>query len=208
MFVKPLDGVKFALLAQAAMRLPAAASGQTLAVRIGIHAGEVFIEDNDQTRHQVDLYGIQVDSGARLMCLAQGEQILLTRFVFDNARQLLKGEGLPGWGRFLAQPWVLSGQRGGGADGDLRSGRIGGGALSRPPDRRRRAGIFRRRANRCWAGVQRSGSLCPTPTGCWSRSWAKAGLARCGWAGSDNLKERRVFKFCFKCDRVRSSNGS
>ena len=55
-------------------------------------------------------------------------------------------------------------------------------------------------------GWRRGGpSWFPTPNGCWKRSWAKAVSGRCGWLGRhQKLKERRVFKFCFRADRVRS----
>src|SRR5580658_3037911 len=43
-FVKPSDGVRFALLLQAAIRRLVAEVGQPISLRIGVHAGEVFIE--------------------------------------------------------------------------------------------------------------------------------------------------------------------
>ena len=48
--------------------------------------------------------GIQVDVCARVMALAQAGQIFMTRPVFDNARQLLKGEELDGVEHTSAHP--------------------------------------------------------------------------------------------------------
>jgi class 3 adenylate cyclase len=44
------------------------------------------------------MHGIQVDTCARVMSIAQPGQILMTRPVFDNARQSLKGEEIEGAG--------------------------------------------------------------------------------------------------------------
>src|SRR5262249_54196694 len=61
-----------------------------------IHVGEVLVEEWEGAKKAVDLYGIQVDASARVMSLAQGGQILMTRFAFDNARQVLRGQDLDG----------------------------------------------------------------------------------------------------------------
>lgn len=97
-FVKPSDAVKFALLLQAQLRAAAAKSGRPLYDRVGIHVGEVFVEEVAGSRVN-DLYGIQVDTSARVMSLAEGDQILMTRFAFDNARQVLKGQQIEGIGK-------------------------------------------------------------------------------------------------------------
>jgi class 3 adenylate cyclase len=53
--------------------------------RIGLHVGEVVIEEQAGRAKQRDLYGIQVDTCARVMSLAGANQILMTRFAFDSA---------------------------------------------------------------------------------------------------------------------------
>lgn len=95
-FAKPSDAVKFALHLQARIRIWARNYTKPIRDRIGIHVGEVFIEEVDGSGKVNDLYGIQVDSSARVMSLAEGDQILLTRFAFDNARQVLKGQSIEG----------------------------------------------------------------------------------------------------------------
>ena len=78
-FVRPSDAVKFGLLVQAKLRELANQAGVHLLDRIGVHIGEVVIEEREGTAKPKDLYGIQVDICARVMSLADGDQVLLTR---------------------------------------------------------------------------------------------------------------------------------
>ena len=94
LFVKPSDAVRFALLLQARLRALAQGSTHPLRDRIGIHIGEVVIEEREGKEKPKELYGMQVDIAARVMSLAAADQILLTRSAFDNARQVLKGQEL------------------------------------------------------------------------------------------------------------------
>jgi class 3 adenylate cyclase len=93
-FAKPSEAVKFSLLLQSRLRELSENSSAPLLDRIGIHIGEVIIEECPGTAKPKDLYGIQVDICARMMGLGQGDQILMTRSSFDNARQVLKGREL------------------------------------------------------------------------------------------------------------------
>lgn len=111
-FEKPSAGVQFALMLQAEQRKLARKALLPIYDRIGIHVGEVFIEQTEGSTKLKDLFGIQVDTCARVMSLAEGDQILLTRFAFDNARQVLKGQSLQGVGplKWLNHgPYVLKG---------------------------------------------------------------------------------------------------
>ena len=71
------------------------ARGIGLQQRVGIHLGEVVIEEHAGPGKAKDLYGGQLDVCARVMSLAGANQILMTRAVFDNARRVLKGEDVP-----------------------------------------------------------------------------------------------------------------
>ena len=97
-FAKPSDAVKFSLLTQSKLRELARGSSRPLLDRIGIHVGEVFIEETSGPGKSKDLYGIQVDTSARVMSLGEGDQILMTRFAYDNAKQVLKGQQIEGIG--------------------------------------------------------------------------------------------------------------
>jgi len=97
-FVKPSDAVKFALLLQSQLRTAVKTGGYPLYDRVGVHVGEVFVEEVVGAGMN-DLYGIQVDTSARVMSLGEADQILMTRFAFDNARQVLKGQSIEGLGK-------------------------------------------------------------------------------------------------------------
>ncbi|MES2657566.1 MAG: adenylate/guanylate cyclase domain-containing protein [Verrucomicrobiota bacterium] len=97
-FAKPSEAVKFSLLLQSRLRDLSENSSSPLLDRVGIHIGEVIIEERPGEKKPKDLYGIQVDICARVMSLGQGDQILMTRSTFDNARQVLKGRELEALG--------------------------------------------------------------------------------------------------------------
>jgi class 3 adenylate cyclase/tetratricopeptide (TPR) repeat protein len=97
-FTNPSDAVKFSLFAQARLRALAAETGRPILDRIGIHVGEVLVEDDGGRGRAEALHGIQVDTCARVQSLAQGDQILLTRFAFDEARRSLSFDELNGVG--------------------------------------------------------------------------------------------------------------
>lgn len=59
---------------------------ESLKVRVGIHMGETTqVETTESGRHK--LVGLAVDTAARVMGVAQPNQILLTRHAFDSVRQ-------------------------------------------------------------------------------------------------------------------------
>lgn len=82
------DAVRIALRFQEGIRAQDW-GGAAVAVRIGIHAGEVASVD---IGGQGDLIGLAADIAARLMQAAEPGQILMTRSPFDDARQFVSGE--------------------------------------------------------------------------------------------------------------------
>ena len=105
-FSKPSDAVRFALVLQRRLRGLNREDATPLQERIGIHLGEVVIEEHATGVKPKDLYGIQIDTCARVMSLAKGGQVLMSHGVFDNARQVLKGEDIEGMG---ALEWLNHG---------------------------------------------------------------------------------------------------
>ena len=97
-FTRPSDAVHFGLLLHARLRAMNQGLAARLEERIAIHVGEVVIREHDGSVNPKGLTGIQVDTCARVMDLAQAGQILLTRSAFDSARQMLKGEDVAGVG--------------------------------------------------------------------------------------------------------------
>jgi class 3 adenylate cyclase len=104
-FSAPSDAVRFALRLQARLRT-GPGMGFVIHDRIGIHVGEVFMTTEAVAGKVRDYYGMQVDTCARVMSLGGADQILMTRFAADNARQTLRNYPIPG----LNPPhWVCHG---------------------------------------------------------------------------------------------------
>jgi class 3 adenylate cyclase len=97
-FATPSEAVMFALKWQDLTRRLAEAEQMLIQNRIGIHVGEVVADTHKVAGKEIDFNGIQVDTAARVMSLAQGNQILLSKFSFENARQMLEGMEIPGIG--------------------------------------------------------------------------------------------------------------
>jgi len=196
---------KFALLLQAQLRQLAQETGVPVADRIGVHLEEVFIEPRENGAQPKDLCGLQVDICARAMSLAQGGQVLLTRSPFDNARQVLKGQELTGLQELAwlhHGPYLLKG-----LDEPLDIYEVG------------EAGLAPLRAPPSTEKAHRYVSLDQEPVLGWRPALGQT-VPGTGWVLEEKLgeggfgevwlgchgksKERRVFKFCFRADRVRS----
>ena len=85
-FDTPAEGVLAAIRFQRALKNEAWGSSPVV-VRIGLDVGQItYLKEGERTR----IVGLPVDTAARFMGLAQPGQILLTRTVFENARQYLR----------------------------------------------------------------------------------------------------------------------
>lgn len=204
-FVKPSDAVRFSLRLQNALRNQDDQAGEPVQVRIGIHMGEVFIEEAGTGVLKRDILGAQVDISARVMSLARGGQILLTRSVFDNARTILTGEALPGieslsWVNH--GPYLLKG-----LDDALDLCEVGEREASplRPPTDSKSG----KRAT--LAGAEpvlgwRPAIEQTVPGTQWEleRQLGEGGFGEVWLACHRQTKEHRVFKFCFRADQLRN----
>jgi hypothetical protein len=111
----------------------------------------------------------------------QGDQVLLTRFPFDAARQALRGEepeqlGPLSW--LSHGPFLMKG-----IEEPLEIcevGEAGKAKLERPPDSKKARRFFPPTLNRFWGGGQRSTKQFQEPGGCWKKRSAKADLERSG----------------------------
>jgi serine/threonine protein kinase/class 3 adenylate cyclase len=199
------EAVRFALLFQDAMRA-GPWSEVRLTTRVGIHAGEVAALDSQGGS---GIVAPAADLAARVMSLAVGGQILLTRFPFDEARHFLREHpavagGNPPPLRWLAHgPYLLKGR-----DEPIEIFEVGAeglAPLTPPPDgdkakRAIRPGEEETLGWRPAIGLEIPGRPDWRLTG-------KLGAGGFGevWTGEHTkLHQRRAFKFCFDDERLRA----
>ncbi len=204
-FVKPSDAVKFSLLLQSRLRNNLKETPLPLLDRIGIHLGEVFVEERDDIPKSKDFFGMQVDTAARVMSTANGNQIVMTRSVFDNARQVLKGQELAGIGELSwvnHGPYVLKG-----IEEPLEIcevGEEGIAPLSPPADSESVYRHISPDSEPVLGWRPALGLTVPGTEWILEEKLGEGGFGEVWKAQHRKLKENRVFKFCFRADRVRS----
>ncbi|HXJ61586.1 MAG TPA: protein kinase [Verrucomicrobiae bacterium] len=204
-FAKPSDAVRFSLLLQGRLHGLARETGRPLFDRIGIHVGEVVIEEAPGVEKPKDLYGMQVDTCAHIMSLARASQILMSRFAFDNARQVLKGQDLPGVGALC---WLNHGPyqlKGVDEPVDIcEVGEQGLGALQAPSSSDKAQRIHSLDGEPVLGWRPAVGQTVPGTHWTLREKLGEGGFGEVWLGWHDVMKEAKVFKFCFRADRVRS----
>lgn len=204
-FAKPSESVRFALCLQAALREFNRKAPVVVEDRIGIHLGEVVIAAEDGVRKPADFHGIHVDVCSRVMSLARGGQILVTRPVFDNARQVLKGEALEGVGSLS---WLSHGLfELKGLDEPIEICEVAETASLQPTpptstDKARRLADAQDAPVLGWRPA--IGQAVPNTHWTLERQLGAGGFGEVWLGRHQTLKEHRVFKFCFRADRARA----
>lgn len=204
-FTGVAEAVRFALLFQHAMRREPW-TDVALLTRVGIHTGEVT---ETQILGRADVQGPAADLSARVMSLAVGGQILLTRAPFDEARPFVRehppveGEAAPAL-RWLAHgPYLLKGR-----DEPMEIFEVGAESLAPlapPPDSEKAKRAIRAGEEETLGWRPADGLEIPGRPG-W-RLVGKLGAGGFGevWAGEQvKTRERRAFKFCFDAERLRA----
>jgi len=176
--------------------------------RIGIHVGELFIEEHAPGGKAQDLHSLQVDMCARVMSLAQGDQILLRRSAFDNARQVLKGRDLQGLNEANELHWLNHGlYLLKGVEEPLEIcevGEAGAALLQPPPDSEKVHRYVSPDAEPVLGWRPSVDQVVPGTDWVLIEKLGEGGFGEV-WLGTHRrLKEKSVFKFCFRADRVRS----
>jgi serine/threonine protein kinase/class 3 adenylate cyclase len=203
-FAKPSDAARFALLVQSRLRI-FAQNGHSVQDRIGIHVGEVLLDglgDPEQPQHPS---GMHVDTCARVMSLARGDQILLTRFAFDNARSVLRGEEIQGVGPLS---WMNHGSYLlKGVEEPVEICEVGEGGLASlkaPADVEKAHRQVPPGEEPVLGWRPALDQVVPNTKWVLERKLGEGGFGEVWLGRHEALKERRVFKFCFRADRVRS----
>jgi WD40 repeat protein/class 3 adenylate cyclase len=204
LFTKPSDAVKFALGFMAKLRTFNQGRAVPLQDRVGIHLGEVVIAEAEGGAKTKDLHGVQVDVCARVMGLAQAGQILLSRTVFDNARQSLKGEEIEGVGALVWLNHGLFGLKGVEAPVEICEVRAAEAGVLSPPTSSEKAQRVAGEAEPVLGWRPALGQLVPNTRWVLEQKLGEGGFGEVWLGRHQTMKERRVFKFCFRADRVRS----
>ncbi len=190
------DAVNFALRFQHLLRTQDW-NGTPLTARIGIHVGEVAIVE---MAGKSDVVGLAADLAARVMSLASGGQILLTREAFNHARQFVSDPSL----RWLAHgPYLFKG-----SDEPLDVFEVGAeklAPLSPPQDAEKARRVVPHDQEQTLGWRPALGLEVPGRVG-WElqRQLGEGGFGEVWLAQHVHTKDRRAFKFCFDAERLRS----
>ncbi|MFO1501293.1 MAG: protein kinase [Verrucomicrobiota bacterium] len=203
-FTTPSEAVTFALLLQNRL-IRSRDTLQGLSDRIGIHLGEVVIREYTAGAKPRDLYGSNVDICSRVMSLAKADQVLMSRGVFDSARQVLKGEDIEGLAslEWLNHgPYLVKGVEEPIEICEVRE--IGREAPSPPTSSDKASRQVRAGEEQVLGWRPAVGQLVPKSQWVLEEKLGEGGFGEVWLGRHQTMKERRVFKFCFRADRVRS----
>lgn len=97
LFERPIDATLYALTYHVRLAELSKSLNLPIAARVGIHVGEVFLRKNDAAdvargAKRTEVFGLAVQTTARIMSLAQGGQSLLSRIAFELARRAAVGD--------------------------------------------------------------------------------------------------------------------
>jgi WD40 repeat protein/class 3 adenylate cyclase len=199
--------VRFALRFQDAMHREAWAP-EPLRTRIGIHLGELaHIAGAAGGRAKV--VGMAADLASRLMSLARGGQILLTRAAFDEARQFVSqypsanGDAHPRALRWMAHgEYVFQG-----TTDPIEVFEVGGDGIAplAPPRDREKARRSVETSDEILGWRPAVGLVVPqSPAWMLEKKLGEGTFGEVWLARHATLKQQRVFKFCFDAERLES----
>ena len=197
--------VRFALRFQYGMRTmdwP----GFPITTRVGIHAGEVA---DITTLGQADVLAPAADLVARVMGLAVGGQILLTRGPFDEARHFVRAHPAVQSGELPALSWLAHGPYlFKGCEEPVEVFEVGASEsapLVAPPDGEKAKRVIRPGEEETLGWRPASGLEVPGRAG-WvlGDKIGEGGFGEVWLAEQAKTRQRRVFKFCFDEERLRS----
>ena len=185
------------------------AEGEAMSLRVGLHMGEVT-EMQEQITGEIRAVGMAINLAARIMDLAEEGQILMTRAVFDDARQFTRHHPeIEGVDKVPALQWPAHGRYiFKGNDEPMEIYGVGGDGIAplKPPEgseKAKRAVAADEEATLGWRpGV---GLSIPRRED-WvlERKIGEGGFGEVWLAENKKGYIQRVFKFCFDAERLRS----
>jgi serine/threonine-protein kinase len=202
------DAVRAALLLQ--WRMAGERWPRPFTARVGMHAGEVGVftsKATDQTRFMASA----IDVAARVMSLALGGQILMTRAVFDEARQVVREHPAStddesvrvnlAWAAH--GPYLFKG-----TDEPTEVCEVGaaGAAPMSPPPNSEKAARHIRPGEEDTLGWRPAVGLAPPSAPHWVvvEKLGEGGFGEVWLARHTKTRATRVFKFCFDAERLRA----
>ncbi|MEX2215771.1 MAG: protein kinase [Phycisphaeraceae bacterium] len=178
-------------------------------VRIGLHIGQVSELEKEEATGLPKIVGLAADIAARIMDLAVPGQILMSRTLFDDARQYIRehppvnGEAVPEVKWLAHGPYLFKG-----ADEPMdvfEVGAVGIAPLKEPPDSGKARRAVRPGEEELLGWRPGAGLDVPSREG-WKleKKLGEGGFGEVWLARHHRTKESRVFKFCYDPDRLRS----
>jgi serine/threonine-protein kinase len=207
LFERPLDAVVYALAYHQGLQELSAEIEVTLASRVGIHFGELYLRRNpaehvDRGAKPIEVEGLAKAITARLMSVAGGGQTLLTRGAFDLARRAAVGEVAGEEMEWLAHGRYLL--KGVDEPVDVfEVGRRGFAPLAAPADSGKVKRLIGDESILGWRPA-------PEQTLPGRKHWrmesklGEGGFGEVWLARHAKISEQRVFKFCFEAEHLRS----
>jgi class 3 adenylate cyclase/serine/threonine protein kinase len=193
-FATPSSAVRFALRARAALREWNAGRAEALADRFAVHLGEVVVRSG--ARAQASL---ATDTCARLRALSDAGRILLTRSVFDNARQHLTAGGLSWWNH---GDYTLAGLDAPVEVCEVSEAQDGVRAAPRDVSEAHRVAESDQDGVSGWRPAPEVGV--PGTPYVLERALGEGSVGEVWLARHATTRDLRVFKFCFGAERLRS----
>ncbi len=207
LFERPINAVSFALDFHHALEEVGKKLDVALCARVGIHLGEVILRENAPEdislgAKPIEVEGLSKPFTARLMSVGLGRQTLMTRGAFDLARRAMVGATRTRRLRWLSHGrYVFHG-----VNDSVEVYEVGiadTSPLSPPPDTEKVRHVQDDDTITGWRPA--SGEDIPQRAN-WilDRKLGQGGFGEVWLATQIKTKDRRVYKFCYQADRLRS----